>query len=69
MSLMNRGFKMRVDDVARGGSSSLYQVDEIVRLDRLPKSNPLSGLLLLREAWSEAGGLLRITSRPTATWR
>jgi len=46
---------MRVNDVARGGFSSLYLADEIVRLDRLPKSNPLSGLLLLREAWSEAG--------------
>ena len=28
-------------------------VNQVVRLDRLPASNPLQGLLLLRDAWRD----------------
>ena len=45
-----------IDDISR-------LVDKLVRLDRLPQSNPLEGLLLLRSAWMDYDVTMRLADR------
>ena len=40
-------------------------VSQLVRLDRLPKTNPLEGLLLLQESWAEYDVAMHLADRFT----
>ena len=42
-------YHLNLDDIEGGGRL----VNKLVRLDRLPKTNPLEGLELLRSAWQD----------------